>query len=124
MVDQQKLGSYAFLLGVIIAIVVGALNAAGAQVLPPDIAIYIPLVLVILGLIVGIVNIADKEVKSFLIAGIALIAIGIPGSALSTIPIVGTYLVAILIGISTFAAPAVLVVALKAFYNLSKTPTA
>lgn len=120
MVDNQKIGSYAFLLGVIIAIIAGA--AAAAAVGYPGVE-YVPLALVILGLVVGFINIADKEVQAFLIAGIALIAIGIPGTGLSAIPLIGLYLVSILQGISAFAAPAVLVVALKAFYKLSKTPT-
>ncbi len=120
MVNQQKLGSWAFLVGIIIAIVVGAAAVAAVEI--PGVE-YAPLVTVVLGLIVGFVNIADKEVQDFLIAGIALIAVGIPGAALSTIPYLGEYLVSILEAISMFAAPAVLVVALKAFYNLSKEPT-
>ncbi|MBN2067126.1 MAG: hypothetical protein JW744_01520 [Candidatus Diapherotrites archaeon] len=120
MVNQQKIGSWAFLIGIIIAIIAGA--AAAAAVDYPGIE-YVPLALVVLGLVVGFVNIADKEIQDFLIAGIALIAIGIPGAALSVIPYVGEYLVSILGGISLFAAPAVLVVALKAFYTLSKEPT-
>lgn len=120
MANLQKVGSWAFLLGVIIAILAGVGIAAMAG---QEIAQWVPLVLVILGLVVGFLNISDKEVQAFLLAGIALIAVGIPGSALSTIPMVGEYLVGILGAISVFAAPAVLVVALKAFYNLSKTPT-
>ena len=117
---NQAIGSYAFLLGVIIAILAGA--AAAAAIGYPGVE-YVPLALVILGLIVGVLNIGDKEVQSFLVAGIALIVVGIPGAALGAIPIIGTYLVSILGGVSAFAAPAVLVVALKAFYNLSKMPT-
>ena len=120
MANQQAIGSWAFLLGIIISILAGA--AAAAAVGYPGIE-YVPLILVILGLIVGLLNISDKEIKSFLIAGIALIAVGIPGAALLTIPFIGIYVVTVLNAISTFAAPAVLVVALKAFYGLSKTPT-
>jgi len=125
MVDNQKIGSYAFLLGVIIAIIAGATAAVAIGV--PGVE-HVPLVLVVLGLIVGFLNISDKEVQSFLVAGIALMAIGIPGSALGelnkiqVIPL-GDILSTILVMISLFAAPAVLIVALKAFYKLSKTPT-
>jgi len=119
--DSQKLGSWAFLLGVIIAILAGAASAAAVGY--PGVE-YVPLVLVILGLVVGFLNIADKEVQKFLIAGIALIAVGIPGTGLMEIPYLGLYLSRILVLISVFAAPAVLIVSLKAFYTLSKKPTA
>lgn len=121
MANNQKIGSWAFLLGVVIAVIAGILAAAAVGY--PGIE-YVSLVLVILGLIVGFLNISDKEVQAFLIAGIALIAVGIPGAALQAIPFVGTYVQSILYAISAFAAPAVLVVSLKAFYKLSKTPAA
>lgn len=116
----QKVGSWAFLLGVIIAVLAGI--AAAAAVGYPGVE-YVPLALVILGLVVGFLNIADKEVQKFLITGIALIAVGIPGTGLMEIPYIGIYLSKILVLVSVFAAPAVLVVSLKSFYNLSKTPT-
>ncbi len=123
MVNQQAVGSWAFLIGIIIAILAGA--AAG--VLDPTTAGYVPLVLVILGLIVGFLNIADKEVQAFLIAGMALLIVGIPAGSLLVLDTIitplGTVLSKILQMIAVFAAPAVLVVSLKAFYNLSKTPT-
>ncbi len=120
MVNQQAIGSWAFLLGVIIAILAGAASVAAFGFSGVE---YVPLALVVLGLIVGFLNISDKEVQAFLLAGIALIAVGISQTALTSIPVVGTYLAYVMGHISVFAAPAVLVVALKSFYNLSKTPT-
>jgi hypothetical protein len=123
MVNLQAVGAGAFVFGLLIAI----LSSTAIRILVPDISGYLPLVLVVLGLIVGFLNIADKETQAFLIAGIALVVAGIPNGALLTtldvvIPKLGTALTAMLGDISTFAAPAVLVVSLKAFYNLSKTP--
>jgi len=114
--NNQMIGSLAFLLGVVIAILAGA----GIASFAPSVAVWVPLVLVVLGLVVGFLNVSNKDMQPFLIAGIALIAIGIPGAALSTIPVIGILMVKILSAVSTFAAPAVLVVSLKAFYNLSK----
>jgi len=123
MVNLQAIGAGAFVLGLFLAI----LSSTAIRILVPEISGYLPLVLVVLGLVVGFLNIGDKEIQSFLIAGIALVVAGIPNGTLLTtldavIPNLGTALTAMLGGISTFAAPAVLVVSLKAFYNLSKTP--
>lgn len=123
MVKAEAIGAWAFILGVLIAIWGGALTV----VLPADINNVIPLVLVVLGLAVGFVNIADKEIQQFLIAGIALVMVGIPsGNSLlqSTLDKIvsplGTVIATMLMNIALFAAPAVLVVSLKAFYALSK----
>ena len=116
--DLEKIGGYAFLLGVIIAIIAGI---AASQV--AAYAGYIALVLVVLGLIVGLLNIKDKQVTNFLVAAIALLALSITAGGLVTIPYIGNYLVAILaaivVQIALFAMPAALVVALKDIYNIA-----
>ena len=116
---SQKVGSWAFILGVIIAIIAGL--AAGAVT---SYAGIILLVLVVLGLIVGFLNIGDKEVQPFLIAAIAIMAVGAANLAsLNTIvPTLGTVLSAMVQNIAAFVMPAALIVALKAVYNLAKTP--
>ena len=111
----ERVGEWAFILGVIIAIIAGL--AAGF--LDPVSAGYITLVLVILGLIVGFLNISDEELQPFLIAAIALLVVGT--ARLDTIPYVGTYLSAMVLNIAAFVTPAALVVALKAVYNIAKT---
>ena len=63
--SYEKLGGWAFILGVVIAIIAGL--ASGA--LDAISAGYVTLALVVLGLIVGFLNIGDKEVNNFLIAG-------------------------------------------------------
>jgi len=122
MVDAQTIGSWAFLVGILLAILSGVISLA-----LPAIAGFLPLVLVILGLAVGFLNIGDREIQAFLIAGIALLVVGIPNSVLLSkldliVPKLGTAMVIMLQTIALFAAPAVLVVSLKAFYMLSKTP--
>ncbi len=105
---NEQIGGWAFIAGVIIAILVG--------LVPLDAATtgYATLVMVVLGLIVGFLNIADKETTPFLIAAIALLAAGNGG--LSLIPAVGSYITNILNNIVAFVAPAAIVVALKAVY--------
>ncbi|MBT4597225.1 MAG: hypothetical protein HOC95_04580, partial [Candidatus Diapherotrites archaeon] len=77
---SQKIGSYAFLLGVIIALIAGIVAAADAimgSAMLAGSAGWIALVLVILGLIVGFLNIKDKHITDFLIATIAVAMIGL-----------------------------------------------
>ena len=114
---NNSLGSWAFILGVLIAIVAGL--ALGAGVLG-DLGQYVAIILVILGLVVGFLNIGAKEVTDFLIAAIALVAVG--AANLATIPAIGTYLASMLSYVAAFVAPAALVVALKAIYAMGRTP--
>ena len=121
MASQQQLGSYAFIVGVAIAIIVGLLVAGGQQsLIPSGISEYVPLVLVILGIVVGFLNIKDKEIDKFLIATIALIVLAGTAGGLVEIPMVGIYLVAIVQNVAVFVAPAALIVALKAILSMAK----
>jgi len=121
LLPTQKIGVYAFLVGIAIAIITGI-----ASGLVTGYVSIITLILVILGLIVGYLNISDKEVTMFMVASIGLI---VAGSANLTsidafIPSLGTVLQAILTNIVVFIAPAVIVVGLKAVYVLAKAPEA
>ena len=114
--DTKKLGGYAFLLGLVVAVASGLAASAVAQY-----ATTISIVLVVLGLIVGFLNIADKEITAFLVAAIALTASAlIAGSLLRLDTVVnglGTALSGAVINIGVFVAPAALVVAVKAVWD-------
>lgn len=105
-------------MGVVIAIIAGlasgALDAVSAG--------YVTLALVVLGLIVGFLNIGDKEVNDFLIAAIAVVLLGTAN--LAVIPLIGIFLASMVLNVAAFVAPAALVVALKAVYSLSSKPSA
>ncbi|OYT55566.1 MAG: hypothetical protein B6U68_04655 [Candidatus Aenigmarchaeota archaeon ex4484_14] len=102
---DEKWGSYAFLLGVLIAILTAFITAT-----------WVPALLVLLGLIVGFLNIADKEVQSFLIAAVALI---VAGSVSTSVGVIWAPLETILGNIMILVAPAAIIVALKAIYSLA-----
>ena len=104
--DLEKIGGYAFLAGVLIAIVTAFVTFTWTTTL-----------LVVLGLIVGFLNVTDKEVTSFLIASVALVVAG--SANMATIPSFGTYLQAMLSNITMFVAPAAVIVALKAVYDVA-----
>lgn len=108
--ELEQIGHWSFILGVVIAIVTGLLGTAYADT--------VALFLVVLGIIIGFLNITEKEVYNFLVAAIALLLTGAAG--LSTLPVVGQYIGPILTNISTFVAPAAVIVALKAVYSLGK----
>ena len=105
-----KQGHYAFLVGVLLVVIAGLIPSLQA-------ATWVPWVLIILGLIVGFMNITAKETTEFLVATIALMAVGTGG--LSAIPSAGAILTAILKNLVVFVAPAALIVALKAIYALA-----
>ena len=120
---DEKWGEWAFLLGVLLAIVVGLFSSALEGNLPLVLGI-----LAVLGLIVGFLNISEKEVNSFLIAAIALLT---PGASLAAvvgtgglldslkIPLLGNWLGGFLGAIGAFVGPAAIIVALKAIYALA-----
>ena len=110
--DTKQIGDWAFIGGVLLAIVLGI---AGTYVTAYE--NLISQVLIVLGLIVGIVNVKQKQAVDFLVAGIALLAIG--GAGLGNIDYIGAPLASIVTSIGAFVAPAAVIVALKAIYDLA-----
>ncbi len=115
--ELQTIGIYAFLLGIVIAIIAGLLHGMIATY-----AGAVTLLLVVLGLIVGFLNIKDKEISNFLIGAIALMVVGSANLAVidEIVAGLGTVLQAIINYILVFVAPAALIVALKRVYMLAK----
>jgi hypothetical protein len=112
---EQKIGSWAFIIGVVIAIIAGLL---GVGVFGP-VAEWIPLVMLILGILIGLLNISDKEITTFLVAVIALLAAS--GVSWALIPTIGVPLGNIFINIASLMAPAAIIVGIKAVWNLART---
>jgi len=106
----EKIGHWSFILGVIIAVVAGLAGSTYAKASA--------IVLIVLGLIVGLLNITEKETTSFLVAAIALLLAKAAG--LESLPVVGQFVGPILLNIATFVAPAAVIVALKAVYELGR----
>ena len=118
---NHAVGHYAFILGVLLAILAGLLvenpiNPSGKV---------ISLVLVLLGLLVGFINITHKESYKFLVAAIALLlagtmSLGIGSLGYDPIDQLGVTLRSIFAYIRNFVAPAVLIVSLKMIKNLAE----
>ena len=111
MAKKNRIGGWAFLIGLIIAI------AAGFLQLSPGITS----VLIILGLIVGILNITAKETLPFLLTTVSLVIVSaFGGNVLGNIAVIGQVLQNILNAIIIFVIPATLIVAIKAVYGLAR----
>lgn len=108
---DRKVGHYAFIIGIIIAVIAGLFPEAIAGT---------TLLLVILGLIVGFLNVQSKETTEFLVASITLIVAGSAGLRVVTWANLGVYLSQILGNIAVFVAPAAVVVAIKAVFALAE----
>jgi len=116
MAEGSKMGEWAFIIGVLIAIVIGLF----AGNLGENLQGWLILLLVVLGLIVGLLNISEKETTLFLVASAALLITGTAGGSLAIIPVIGGYLQDIVQNIAVFVAPAAIVVALKTIQSLAK----
>lgn len=107
----ELIGKWAFIIGIALAVIAGLIQ--GIYEIPSLI-----LILVILGLIVGFLNIAEKDTVKLLVAIIALMGVG--GLTLSVIPVINIYLQEILTNILIFASGAGLVIAIKAVVESTK----
>ena len=108
--EMHKLGHYAFIVGVVLAVLL-----AFVPQLRGDVAVW---VLVVLGVLVGLLNVQAKETTSFLVAILALI-LASSASAL-TLATIWTGLTSILGNVIIFVSPAAIVVSLKAVYALAQ----
>ncbi|MEK6890605.1 MAG: hypothetical protein AABX03_00545 [Nanoarchaeota archaeon] len=105
---MDLVGRWAFLIGVILAVILGALGPVSGTW---------AIILVIIGIIVGLLNIADKEVMPFLMSGVVLIIASALGSnVMADVPYVGSILDALL----AIFVPATVIVAIKNVFSLAK----
>ena len=105
--ELHIVGHWIFLLGILLAIVLGAAM--------PDKKI-IASVLALLGIVVGLLNIRAKETHKFLLAGVALI---ISSQSFKFIPVAGPTLANILQYFIVLVAPAVVIVSLIVVYQMA-----
>jgi len=116
---ENLLGAYAFLTGVVLAIVLGIFNksleSAGSLFYSA---------LIIIGLIVGFMNSGDKNSSTFLLASLSLVIVG----AFGTEPLkyvsmnnqIVTYLRNILYSLIVLFVPATIIVSLKTVFAMAK----
>jgi hypothetical protein len=104
------LGSWAFLIGVILAIIFSFVDPATAST-------WLPYLLVVLGIIIGLLNVSEKEVQPFMMASVVLVIVSAFGAGvMATIGFLGNFLNNMLF----LFVPATIVVALKSVFALAK----
>lgn len=118
-------GEYAFLGGLVVAIIIGALSG----VVPAAMMPILVAVLFVLGVVVGLLNISEKEVSAFLIATVALLLAATSwnvslGQALGLLGTTGIMVALVIQSITgaliAFISPAAFIVAIKAVYKLAQ----
>jgi hypothetical protein len=115
----KNAGEYAYLLGLVIAVLAGIAVAANAI---GSVAGWVSLLLVVLGVVVGLMNISEKESNAFLIASIALVVVG-GARVFTALDTVNTTLAVLLntivLNVAIFAAPAAIITAVKAVHVMA-----
>ena len=123
MAKEMNIGEMAFLAGMALAVLLGV----GSSFMPLSFMPFVMAILACCGLVVGMLNISTKEVYSFLIATVALLAMSTainPITAVLSVMPAGTAVVSMIGGflaaLVAFIAPAAFVVAIKSIYNIAK----
>ncbi len=111
----EKVGVIAFLVGIIIALILSipALGGIGAGVAS---------ILIVLGIIVGIINIGDEEVHQFLLAALVfIVSAGYLMEFSSMIPAIGGWVKNFMTAVILFVAPGAAITALRALYEVARS---
>jgi hypothetical protein len=108
--DLKRIGHYSFIVGLIIAVIVALIpQLRGTEAI---------VILVILGIIVGFLNITAKETTEFLIA--ALVLLMASSATALTLSVIHPTLAVMWGNILTFVAPAAIIVAVKTVIALAE----
>ncbi|MBX4196671.1 hypothetical protein KW805_03720 [Candidatus Pacearchaeota archaeon] len=108
MARHNKYGSWAFLIGVVLAVILGFMGTLDSPW---------PMILVIIGLIVGFLNVTHDEVSTFLMSGtVLIIASALSGDTLSSLPGAAGIMSALLM----IFVPATILVAIKNVFTIAR----
>jgi len=112
---ETLVGAWLFLAGFILAVLIGVLQAT--DIIIPK---WTTPLLVLIGLVIGLFNISERDINTFLLAAVSLVIVSYMGAsgveALQAIPLIGTIFNSLLI----LFVPAAVVVALKAVFVIAK----
>jgi len=109
----EKVGAWSFIIGALIAVILGAIASTAGTT-------WVIALLLVLGLIVGLLNITGKEIIPFLVACVAfLVAAPALGNAVAGFGTTFAWLVRILIHLGVFVVPAAIIASIKAILALA-----
>ena len=110
-----KVGACAFYIGAILAVILALVNSTAGQV-------WVIGLLLVLGIVVGLLNISEREIVPFLIACVAfLVAAPAFGAAVGSVVSSFDWLNRVLAHLAVFVLPAALISALKAIAALASS---
>ena len=102
------IGGWAFLVGVVIAVIVGLMGNTSPGMMTT---------LIVIGILVGLFNVADKESSSFLMSGAVLVIVGsLGGNAFGGLTIITQILAALM----AIFVPATIIVAIKNVLSMAR----
>jgi len=103
-------GFWSLIVGLVISLIAGLVLPGNAVV---------AIILVILGIVIGFLNITPKEVQALLLASIALIVVG---NAFAPLKFLGvdTYIAGVLAYVTVLVAPAAVIGAVKMLWTIGK----
>lgn len=118
--SKKLLGAWAFLIGVLVALIVGVIGDS----LPPQLQIWVLGVLVLAGILVGLLNVNAKETSGFLLAALALVIVSFMGGnvidSFGTVKVIGPMLKNILLYLLVLFVPTTIIVALKSVFEIAR----
>ena len=121
---ENSIGAWAFLIGVILAIVIGLSTTLVSIPVLTSFSPQVYAILVLLGIFVGFMNVAGKDSQTFLLAGTVLVIVskfGMEGVTGSLIGIgVGDAVSSVFGALLALFAPATIIVALKTVFSIAK----
>ncbi|OYT60718.1 hypothetical protein B6U81_04490 [Thermoplasmatales archaeon ex4484_30] len=126
--EMKGISSWVFLIGIIIAIVLGLVLGAGNSGridLTNDTTAYIAAILGIIGLIAGILallgmgTITKEEIPTFMIATVIILVIG-ASDVFDGLKWFGDYLMGIVTALGIFISPLAGLIAIKAIWDIGK----
>lgn len=113
--NKGVIGSWAFLIGVVIAILIGLIGGSTNA--------YLAILLVVIGLVVGLLNVSDEETTPFLMSGVVLIIAGsLGGSSMAQLSnsILTAWIPNTLNALMMIFVPATIIVAIKNVFSLAR----
>ncbi len=120
----KKIGSWLFLLGILISVIIGIVLGANIWATTDW---WVSALLAGLGFVVGILSffavgtITQEKVPTFLIAALMLVGIGASTNFFNNIDIIGPYFANIAGMLAVFVAPAAGLLAIRAIWDAGKT---
>jgi hypothetical protein len=122
--QENVFGAWAYTIGVVLAVIIGIVVGLDVPNIN-DYKIYASGILVILGLIIGFLNVGSKDMNTFLIAGVSLVivnsfALDAVSKGILTIGAVGELLGSVFNSLLLLFVPATILVALKLLFSISK----